>query len=80
MLVALQYYKAICETVKYVRSQGLARFSRKSHGKRIAARPGGPDSGSAAAYVPVLERTHIYADVNAIKHAPILLRQAPSSS
>jgi hypothetical protein len=30
VLVALQYYKADCETVKYVRSQGLSEISRKA--------------------------------------------------
>lgn len=45
-----------------------SQVSRKSRGKRIAARRGGPDSGSDSMYVLVLERTHIhiYADVDAI--------------
>lgn len=60
---------------KYVKSQ-IAR-SRKSHGKLVAACPSGPDSKSSAL---VLERTRKYANVNAIKHAPVLFRKVPSFS
>jgi hypothetical protein len=69
-------------TVKYVRSrsQRLARFLGNLTESGTAARLGGPVSGTVQARMYLLERAHIYADVNGIKHAPILFRQAPSSS
>lgn len=75
VLVALQYYKANCEMSGRKVTQGLSEISRKAV-SRLALAVRIPDH--YAAHVLVLERTHIYADVNAIKHAPYLFRKASS--
>lgn len=69
VLVALQYYNANCETgICQVARSRLARYL----GNLAENDRGSRRSGfriSVAAYVLVLERTYIYANVNAVKHA-----------